>query len=343
MTASSAVVDRKARWVFLGVALAVIVLAAALSGAWYYLAKRLDEGVVQAIAAAKADGVSLSCADREEFGYPFRLGVRCRAVTIDAPDQHLRAMSGALRTAAQIYEPTRIVAELDGPLIVDAPNLPPLDIRWELAHASAKFRNEGVDHFDLAVEKPVVSLVAPAAGRRPIAQSDDFEVHARRRDKDLDFAIFDTAVALTDPAAPSVPPFDFGLNVTVAGAADWLSGKLPGETVGEALAGRSGTVRSLKIALSGASGAGAELSGPFQVSADRRLSGDLDLAVTDPRQIAGIVAATAPQLAGVANSVATAIAFVGRQENGRSIIQLTIRDGKVAAGMIPLGKIPPLQ
>ena len=344
MAASSAGSDTKARRAFVWIAITAVLLALILTGAWYYLAGRLDETVRTAIARAGQQGIAVTCADQEVFGYPFRLGLHCDRLGIDAPRQRFRATGGALRTAAQIYQPTRVVAELDGPLVLEPQDGRPFDLDWTLAQASAQFWTSGLDRFALVMNDPVVGLALPGGPSDKMARSDHLEVHARRNGDDLDFAVSDTGVKALVPELSQLPLFDTAFDVTVNGAADWLSGKLPERTLGEAMAGRTGTIRTLRVALAGAPGAGgADLSGSFSVGETGLVSGDFTFAVTDPQKIAALVSAISPKLAGIAGSVASGIAFAGRTEDGRTVIRLGVADGNASIGVIPLGRIPPLR
>ena len=330
----------KAGRAYLWIIAIVVLLAAGLSGAWYYLANQLDTRVARVIEDARARGTAIDCANQAVFGYPFRLGLRCDAVTLDAPRDGVRATSGALRTAAQIYQPNRVVAELDAPLIVDTADAPPLELRWQLAQASASFWTDGLDRAALTIEAPVVALTQPAADRLPLAEAAQVEAHLRRRDGDLDVALSSRDTRSLSPQLSEVPPATAGLDLTIRGAADWLGGRAAGATLGELMAGREGALRMLSIDFGDAEMA---LSGEFSVGVDGLLSGDFELAVQDPARIAALVAAAAPDLASPAQTVATALSFAGRSENGRSVIGLNVRNGNIAAGVVPLGRIPPLR
>jgi hypothetical protein len=326
---------------FVWIAVVTLLLAAALSGAWYYLASQLDRAVRAGIETAAGEGVRIGCENQAVFGYPFRLGLRCDALDIDAPAKSFRADGGALRTAAQIYQPNRVVAELDGPLNVTAAGMPPFEVSWALAQSSTSFWTEGLDHFALVLEAPKIALHEPAGARQPLVQSEHVEVHARRRDQALDLALSDRAVKLLAPELAAVPVFDVTADLTVEGAADWLAGRRTGRTLGEALAGRSGEIRTLGIALAGTAGS-VSVSGPFSVDDDRRISGDFAVAMANVDGIVALVSAAAPQFAGIAGSVASGIAFAGRTENGKTTMQITVRNGTASLGLIPLGKLPTL-
>ena len=343
MTQSSDGSDRSARRAFFWIVVVAIGLFAALTGAWYYLANRLDLAVRAGIETAGGEGVGITCDNRSVFGYPFRLGLRCNALQIEAPAEDFRASGGALRTAAQIYQPNKVIAELDSPLMIDTAQAPPLDIRWSLAQSSMTFWTQGLDHFALVLEQPVVALSEPAASRRPLLQSDHLEVHARRREGSLDIAFTDRGVKVFDPAMSELPTFDASLDLSVDGAADWLSGQREGATAGEALAGKSGMLRTMRLALAGEGAGAAEISGPFQFDGEHRLSGQFDIIVSDPQAIADFVARLVPQAASVAGSIASGIGFAGKTENGRTTIRITVAEGKAMLGVIPLGTLPPLR
>lgn len=341
MAPSSLPVKNRSFRPFVWIALVAVLLAAALSGAWYYLANQLDRAVRAGIETAGGQGVRIGCENQSVFGYPFRLGLRCDALDIDAPEKNFRADGGALRTAAQIYQPNKVVAELDGPLTIAASGMPPFEVTWALAQSSTSFWTAGIDHFALVLEAPKIALNQPAGARLPMVQSDHVEVHARRRDGALDVAVTDRGIRLMAPQLAAVPAFDVAADVTVEGAADWLAGQREGQTLGDALAGKSGAIRTLSIVLPGAAGS-ATVSGPFSVDAEKRVSGDFTVVVADVEGVVSLVTAAAPQLAGLASTVASGIAFAGRTENGKTTIQITVRDGKAALGMIPLGRIPRL-
>lgn len=331
---------RRARRALLGVVVIIIALAVGLTGAWYYLAGRLDAEVDRAIEQARQRGTDIACPNREVFGYPFRIGIRCDAVTVDGESNALRASAGALRTAAQIYRPNRVVAELDGPLLLDAGTVPPLDIRWSLAQASATFWTEGLDRFSLVSDAPVLALVQPANGRRPLAEARHTEAHARSRDGNLDiFGVIDSG-KLVMPEAPDLPPLNATIDATIDDAANWLTGNARGQTARELLAGRDVALRSLLIEMGSAN---AELSGEFAFNDSGRLNGTFELAVADPDEIAKLVGTVAPDLASIAGAIASVVPMAGRQIDGRTVIEMRAKDGILSAGIFPIGRIPELR
>lgn len=326
--------------VFLVLIVLVILLIGAATAGWYYLAGALDRRIAGAIDAAAGGGTTIGCVDRTVFGFPFRLGLSCDAVSVDAPANGIRATAGSLKTAAQVYEPSHIVAELTGPLDVDAPDTPPLRVDWTLAQASTSLWTEGLERLALVLEAPVVSIRQAEGDPVPFARSDHLEVHARRNGAALDAALTDRGILMSVPGLPELPPFDLAADLTVDGAAGWLQSGIPGGRLDQALRGEAGTIRSLALSLP--SGGAADISGPFRVNDTGEISGNFRLALENPQAIAGLVEVLVPGASGIATAIAGGIGFAGRQENGRTVIDIQVRDGRAQLGFIPLGRIPPI-
>ncbi|WP_188052154.1 DUF2125 domain-containing protein [Aureimonas fodinaquatilis] len=325
----------------IGVVIVALLLAAGLTAGWFYLAGEIDRRVAGAIDRAAGGGATIECEGRQVFGYPFRIGLGCDAVMVASPASGIRVSAGAFRTAAQIYDTNLVISELTGPVQVDAPNVPPLELSYSLAQSSTHFSGSRLQRFSLAIDNPSLALRQPAGEpSAPLAQSARLEVHARQNGQDLDLAVSDKAVTMSAPGLPALPPFDLATDASITGGAEWITGVLPGGRLETALRGRSGVLRQLQLTLQG--GGAAEISGPFQFSPEGLLTGRFSIAVENPQAIADLVTSIAPAAAGVANAVAGGIGFAGRQVDGRSVIDIDVQNGRARLGFIPLGDIPPL-
>ncbi|MBO0902469.1 DUF2125 domain-containing protein [Jiella sonneratiae] len=339
--ASSSDSPSRARRGLIGVAVVAVLLAAGLSGAWFYLAGRLDGELTRAIEQARARGTTVECPDREVFGFPFRIGFRCDSLSVvETRHRQIKASAGAIRTAAQIYRPNRIVGELDGPLRLSGADLPPLDFRWSLAQASATFWTAGLDHFSIVTDDPKVALAAAGGDGQPVMDAGHTEVHARRRDGNLDVFTLMKGGRLVFSGAPDLPALDASTDLTIDGAADWLSGAATGLTGRELFAGRHVSLRSLLLEMDTAN---AELSGDFSFDEEGRVSGKFELAIAEPKRIADFVTVVLPKLRDVAAAIASALPMAGRRSDGRTVIELRAKNGILAAGIFPIGKLPSLE
>lgn len=316
----------------------VVVLGAIWTGVWFTLAGQLDRRVASALDAAAGGGTRIECPGREVFGYPFRIGLRCDSVAVDAPANGIAASAGALRTAAQIYRPNHVVGEIDGPLVAVVPNLSPMELDWDLAQASTSLWTSGLERLSLAVDAPRLRTVDAAPDAAPLARSQRLELHARRNGEALDLAFTDRELVIVFPGLPPLAPFDLAGDLTVNGAARWLAEGVPAGNASTALRGQAGTLRQVRFAVQ-ANGA-IELSGPFSVSDTGEVSGDFSVAVENPQAIAAVVGFLVPGAASIASTVAGAIGFAGREENGRTVLDIQVREGEARLGFIPLGRLP---
>ena len=123
MTQMSGSVPRPRRWpIYLPFGL-LVALAAIWSGAWFYLAGRAPAAIAEWRAREATSGRSYDCSHQSIAGFPFRIEVQCTApsvtLTRTAPPFVLDAES--LLVAWQVYQPTLVIAELAGPLLLGEP------------------------------------------------------------------------------------------------------------------------------------------------------------------------------------------------------------------------------
>ena len=100
-------------------------------GGWFAFARYADGKVGDPIQMAGARGLEIGCANRAMEGFPFRIGVYCDSVDVERNREGLRIQTGALCTAAQLYAPGKMVAELEGPLTAQTPE-GNLDAKWSM-------------------------------------------------------------------------------------------------------------------------------------------------------------------------------------------------------------------
>ena len=100
---------------------ALVVLAAAWSGFWYFAASKAEAVISAWIEQESRAGRVYACASRTIGGYPFRIELRCSDPVMELtslqPPRVVKAKD--LVALAQVYEPNLIIAEITGPLSVD--------------------------------------------------------------------------------------------------------------------------------------------------------------------------------------------------------------------------------
>src|SRR5262245_9199426 len=133
---------------FLWLAIFIVVLFGGYSLAWYYAAGWVQDFAATQIANLNRDGRSADCANTTARGYPFRMGLFCDSVHLADPATQLTAAAGAFRSAAQVYDPFHIVAELDGPATISTAAASALAFDWKNLRASVRLNSDFPDRLD---------------------------------------------------------------------------------------------------------------------------------------------------------------------------------------------------
>src|SRR5262245_18722160 len=176
-----AAIPRRRRWpLFLPFAL-VLVLAVAWSGLWFYAASRAEAEIAAWRAREFRAGRFQDCASQSIGGYPFRLEVRCGAATFELKgNPTLRLGLPVILAAAQIYNPTLLIAEFTGPLDISEPERPPrYVVNWNLGQASVRGLPWAVERASLALDAPTVTDPT-IVGNSTIFRAQRMELHGRQ-------------------------------------------------------------------------------------------------------------------------------------------------------------------
>ena len=316
----------------------VLIFIALYTGAWFWGASKLKESLGAALAQASADGRTAECADLDVGGYPFRIEVRCARTAIDDPSQQLSASAGAIRTAAQIYDPFNGVAEMDGPLELSLPGGKKVAARWSLLHASARAAQPLPKRASL--EARDFSLTMPEKSADPLFKVENLQGHFRIVEKDIDIAASAVGMLL-DPSVfkgRAVPAFNYSADISVK---DGVKLALSREkNIAILLRGQSSEVRS--VGFNFVEGGGLTLKGPVSLDDDGLITADFSLTFSEAQKLAETLQKISPELASyISPSLSLAASTAKPGEDPR--IDITIRKGKAAIGIFPLGEIPALK
>jgi hypothetical protein len=323
--------SRRIKWLGIS-ALAVIAL---YTGAWFWGASYLKGELGKALAAQSASGQKTDCANLDIKGYPFRAGLFCDALAFEDPAQQISMKLGALRSATQVYDPMRGIVELDGPLKLSLPEGKTVQANWSLLHASGRLARPLPKRLSVEGKDLAVSLIGQS-----LFKASNVQAHFRTADKDIDLAASGAGV-LVDPAAAQgrvIPEFSYGADIEIKnGIALALSGE---KNLALLLRGQSGTLRAISMDFT--EGGGLTLSGPVSLDESGLLSGDLSITFSEAEKLGKTIERIAPEIASyVSPSLSLAASNAKPGEDPR--IDVTIRKGRAAIGIIPLGDIPPLQ
>lgn len=327
---------------FLAVA---IIVFGGWSAVWFWAADRFEQVVdAQMEALARAD-IDMRCTDREVIGFPFRLGISC--TTISALTATNRIETGALRSAAQLYAPGRFITELAGPVAIDRNGAVPLRLDWTAAKASGRAGLADLPHTE--IERLSVELDQPrladgwneAAG--PMAAAETMHLHYRQAPDapgDIDLAANTEGLQL---AGSGLPALAARTDARIEAIEPHLR---PGFDLREHIVenGLTGTLRRLAVAASeDGDNADLALSGPFSLDTGGRLSGRLKLEIASIAAVRPFIEALFGDANVGVDDLLLMLQLIPTDGDGeRRSIVLNIDRGVVSAGLLELGRLPPL-
>jgi hypothetical protein len=307
----------------------VIVLVAAYTAGWFWLAQKIEGEAARTLARLGERGTKAECVNPEARGYPFRIGLYCDRISVEQPAEAMSLAAGAFRSAGQIYDPMRLVAELDSPATLSTPQTGPLALQWTNLRASARL----ADPLPERVSLQAVTLKVTAADGKQLVAADSFESHMRPNGADLDLAARFAGLAL-DPVlvdGRSVPPLSGEADLSLGDGIRLL------DDGARDLRGRSGVIRTLSLTL-GEQGS-LTVSGPFSIDADGLIDATLKVSLHEPRALAASLSQVFPEQADKIRQGFAGLSFLGSQPS----LPLRINKGMASLGFIPLGKLPPVQ
>jgi hypothetical protein len=299
-------------------------------------------------------GVSVTCPDRAIGGWPFRMDIDCSNPTFSEPDRSIAATVKHLRITALIYQPTLVIAELDGPLTATGMGGETVHATWSQLQASLGFslsptiRPERLsvvaDDFAATVERPDAEEIKLAATHG--------ELHARPApdasagSNDVDVAVSMTAATLTN-ANRAVGPAeaDYAVNVVARGLP--IAPAAGGATLKDWVdSGGRVDIEGARLSVGGFSIDG---KGYLTAGSDGLVNGQLTLVASG---IGALMSPAATSIKGRAEllGLATVFTLFGSATTpppnsiagaGKSL-QLTIDQGRIKMGPTGFGRLPPL-
>ena len=306
----------------------VVLLFGGYSAGWFYVADMVESRAKAALADLNRDGVTAECANPVARGYPFRIGLFCERVAFADISQGIDFKAGSFRSAGQIYDPMRLVAELDGPAAIDLPQGDPISLNWAGLRASTRLDQPLPERVSLEG----TALKAETGSGAPLATVAAFQAHMRPNGADLDLAGgFDGLTldrALVDGRRLPILSGQSDLTIT--------DGVALVESRPESLRGQSGTIRML--ALSAGPNTGIVVSGPFSIGQDGLLDAELKVTIRDPDGLSSVLADAFPENRDQIANGFSGLAMLGKEPT----LPLKITKGRASLGFIPLGDIPPL-
>ncbi|MEW5422327.1 DUF2125 domain-containing protein [Amorphus sp. 3PC139-8] len=315
----------------------VLVIAVAWSVFWFVAAAYSERLYLQIVDQGIEQDVAFDCVDRRIEGYPFRIELRCgEGTSLTTPDATIEL--GGLTAVALIYDPWHAITELSAPAVVSEGPFDPTTITWSLAHASVAISDGALERLSISIEQPRAE-----PSELPPLVADLAEIHLRS-DPNSNEAV-NVAVRLDglEPIA-AAPKADLMLVATVDGARSLMSGDTA-SAVRRLLTSEGVPIKLTRVSVK-AGQAAVSAAGNLVVRPNGMLDGQLNVAVSGDGASLPYLDELAPSQADTLRNIVTTVLSFGQatQIDGEAAraFPLKISSGRVSAGIIPLGKLPPL-
>ena len=366
---------RRTRRRYITLAVFVLALMAGWSGFWWYASGRAAEAIAQWRAREAAAGRVFGCGSQDIAGYPFRIELTCRPVTAEfrnfVPPLDVRLPR--VLVVAQIYNPTLLVSEFEGPVSIgSAGGLPEFEANWTLGQSSVRGLPARPERASLVFDAPELDHVA--GGTRDVwLKAQHLELHGRIADPTPDGKSgIETALRVQQATLPGVhpaaaQPIDAMIDTVLRGVTDF-SPKPWKERFRELqAAGGRIEVPQARVVQGDILAVG---SGMLTINAGGHLDGQIQVTIAGLEQFLDEIGArqmvqSSPamdKLAGALDRLAPGLGNAARQQlsenigaginalgqktslEGRPAVALPLRfeDGAMFLGPIPIGKTPAL-
>lgn len=320
-------ISRKFAWL----AGAIVAGGALWTGGWYAFAAKVETELPTALAQIVGPAAKAQCTDADVRGYPFRFGVFCEKLTYENAASGITANAGAFRSAAQVYRPQHAVAEIDGPLVLNSSDWI-FRADWQVLQASAQAVTNGLDRGSIDAKSVNFDIDGAGLVQRLAVQADRMTAHARRNGPDLDMAAY--IENLRNDLVPGLTAKGFAFEATLTDQSSLLEIPfIPLHGPYDAVLHR------LAIELDETSSV--ELAGPVQIDAENRVSGTLELTISNFQQLSELAERYKPESADLIRRFGPMIAALDTKPDDEAItLPLTIRSNLISLGFLPLGQLP---
>ena len=310
---------------------------------WFVFARYADGIVKEQMELSSQRGISIECDNQAMRGFPFRIGLHCDDLNVVHNRDVFRFELGALRTAAQLYAPGELIAEIDGPFRTWQGSQE-ISAKWKLmrlfldAKLSGGFELASLNFTELKADL-INSNIGVESGSvhfrpSPVAES--------QQPGSLDGALDLNKLSLSIPGL-DMPQANVYIDATLEGGyADLVEKQMLLRNV--VRDGARFDVRS--VMLSALDGGRLAISGPIEIDAKGYVNGNVRIGIAEPKKLGAWIAKIDPKIEQMVTGLASAISAAGQPamiagQEFRSI-DVSIKRGKIKLGFIHLGKIPPL-
>ena len=188
----------------------LLLAAVAWSVAWFVIRNRAGEALDGWLQAEARGGRQWTCQDRRIGGYPFRIEIVCNALSLK--QGAVTASFGRVEAVAQIYQPRRVVAEIDGPLRATDGRVT-VQGQWDLLQASVHLAPGGLQRASVAARAPRIAF-AGLAPTEIATSGQSLELHLRPNPSRVAERAYDAAFSIRQARVPALDNLVGGAELT---------------------------------------------------------------------------------------------------------------------------------
>ena len=243
--------------------------------------------------------------------------------------------AGALRSAAQAYQPGKAIVELDGPAVMTVAHSQTFDVKWKTLRASISAGISGIENFSTIGKNISLLPVNPSESSLSI---EELQIHGRKVEPNaVDFA---TSTSRVESNGGNWPDFDAALIVRLNNIYDKVSQK-PDLVQIAKTDGLEGHLTGFDYISH--SGGKLSFTGPLQIDRQGYLSGKFSMTVSELRPLVRSLARAMPDYQAEFQQAETAISLLSSGADDTELkLPVTVSKGSVSLGLVPIGVIPPL-
>lgn len=313
----------------------LILISAAWSAGWYYVVGKVETVIADTKINLADRGRDVRCANQHIDGYPFRISLNCDEVRYADDATGLVFEAGKLKSAAQAYQPNKAIVELSSPANLRLPNGEAFKTDWNSMRSSLKVGLSGAEN--LSIHGKEINLV-PTNRAEHTMQIKDMQLHGRQIGEDN----INLALNLIEAKSANEIWPSFNLNSTFL-LEDIYKDVMNRTSILRVAKskGLKGTIERFQYTPN--EGGMLAVTGPAEVNRNGLLTGKFDVTLRDLPQLLNALSKSFPEQEKKFTDASRAIALLSQKTGKEEItIPITVRNGSMSIGIIPLGKLPPL-
>jgi len=313
----------------------IILLVAGWSAGWFYVTQKAETVIEQTKIKLADKGRDIECTNQNINGYPFRISLNCDQVRYADKITGLVFEAGELKSAAQAYQPNKAIVELKSPANLTVPNFGRFNATWGLMRSSMKAGLSGPEN--LSIQGTELKLI-PAHDAKEAMLMKDMQLHGRQiGENDINIAI-----SLNDAKSETDlwPSFDFNTALLLKDTYKDVINRASLQRVAQTK-GLKGQIEQFQYAPK--DGGMLAITGPVEIDRNGLLSGNFNVTVRNLEKLITALGESFPTEKRKFDEASKAVGLLAQQSGENEFtLPITVRNGSINIGFIPLGKLGPL-